>query len=74
MQGVKNIILGLIFLIAGGAVMTAVDLGGMLNYGVWGLIAFGAVMVAGGLYQSFGPGSAGVDAEVAYKTSSTARL
>jgi uncharacterized tellurite resistance protein B-like protein len=74
MQGVKNITLGLIFLIAGGAVMTTVDLGGMLNYGVWGLIAFGAVMVAGGLYQSFGPGSAGVDAEVAYKASSTARL
>ena len=74
MQGVKNIFLGVIFAIAGAALMMAVDLGGILNYGVWGLIIFGGVMVAGGLYQMFGPGSAGADAEVAYKTSSTARL
>ncbi len=74
MQGVKNITLGFIFVVTGSALMMAVDLGGILNYGVWGLIAFGAVMAAGGLYQFFGPGSAGVDAEVAYKSSSTARL
>jgi tellurite resistance protein len=74
MQGVKNIILGFVFLAIGGGLMVAVDLGGMLKYGVWGLIVVGAVMIAGGLYQFAGPGSAGVDAHKAYQSSSTARL
>ena len=74
MQGTKNIILGFIFLAAAAGIMMAVDLAGVLQYGVWGLAAFGAVMFAGGLYQALGPGSAGMDAEQAYKSSSTARL
>lgn len=74
MQGTKNIILGFIFLAAGGGIMVAVDLGDMLTWGAWGLVAFGAVLFAGGLYQALGPGSAGIDAEQAYKSSSTARL
>jgi uncharacterized membrane protein YebE (DUF533 family) len=74
MQGVKNIILGFISLAVGGGLLVAVDPGGMLKYGVWVLIVIGVVMIAGGLYQFAGPGSAGVDAQVAYKSSSTARL
>lgn len=74
MQAAKNIILGLIFMAGGGAIIMAVKLGEILNYGVWGLIAMGAVMFAGGLYQTLGPGGAGADAEEAYKSSSTARL
>lgn len=74
MQAAKNIILGLIFMASGGAIIMAIKLGDILNYGVWGLIAVGAVMFAGGLYQVFGPGAAGADAEEAYKSSSTARL
>jgi len=74
MQAAKNIILGLIFMAGGGAVLMAVQLGEILNYGVWGLIVVGGVMFAGGLYQVLGPGGAGADAEEAYKSSSTARL
>jgi tellurite resistance protein len=74
MQGAKNIILGIIFMAVGGGLLMAVDLGRTLNYGFWGLIAVGAVMVAGSLFKYLGPGSAGVDAEQAYKSSSTARL
>ncbi len=74
MQGVKNIIIGSILMTAGSGVMMAVDLGGLLKYGVWCVIAVGAVMVVGNLYQFVGPGSAGADAEEAYKSSSTARL
>ncbi len=74
MQGTKNIILGFIFLAAAGGIMMAFDLGGVLAWGVWGLAAFGAVLFAGGLYQALGPGSAGLDAEQAYNSSSTARL
>lgn len=74
MQGAKNIIFGIIFMAAGGGLLAAVDLGRTLNYGFWGLIAVGAAMVAGGLYQFIGPGLAEADAEEAYKSSSTARL
>lgn len=74
MQAAKNIFLGLIFMAGGGAIMMAFNLGGILNYGVWGLMALGAVMFAGGMYQILGPGAAGADAEEAYKSSSTARL
>jgi uncharacterized tellurite resistance protein B-like protein len=74
MQGAKNIIFGSIFLAAGGGLLMAVDLGAILKYGTWGLIVVGAVMLAGGLYQMVGPGSAGVDAHKAYQSSSTARL
>lgn len=74
MQGTKNIFLGLIFMVGGATVMMTINIGGMLAYGVWGLTALGVVMFAGGLYQLVGPGSAGVDAEQAYKSSSTARL
>lgn len=74
MQAAKNIILGLIFMAGGGAVLMAVQLGEILNYGVWGLIVVGGVMFAGGLYKILGPGGAGADAEEAYKSSSTARL
>lgn len=75
MQGIRNIILGFVFIAAGGGVMVAVDLrGGMLEWGAWGLVAMGVVMFGGGIYQAVGPGSAGADAENAYKTSSTARL
>lgn len=74
MQAAKNIILGLIFMAGGGAVLMAVQLGEILNYGVWGLIVVGGIMFAGGLYQVLGPGGAGADAEEAYKSSSTARL
>jgi uncharacterized membrane protein YebE (DUF533 family) len=74
MQGVKNIIVGFIFMAAGGGLLMALDLGGVLKYAVWCLIAVGAVMVVGNLYQFLGPGSAGADAEEAYKSSSTARL
>ena len=74
MQGTKNIFIGLIFMVGAAAVMMTVNIGGMLAYGVWGLTGLGVFMVAGGLYQLVGPGSAGVDAEEAYKSSSTARL
>jgi tellurite resistance protein len=74
MQGAKNIILGSICLAAGSGLMVAVDLGDILSYGVWSLIAVGAVMLASGLYQLAGPSSAGVDAHQAYQSSSTARL
>jgi len=74
MQAAKNIILGLIFMAGGGAVLMAVQLGEILNYGVWGLIVVGGIMFAGGLYRVLGPGGAGADAEEAYKSSSTARL
>lgn len=74
MQGVKNIILGLICLAVGSGLLVAFTFGGMLEYGVWGLIALGTVLIAGGLYRFAGPGSGGVDAEEAYKSSSTARL
>jgi uncharacterized tellurite resistance protein B-like protein len=74
MQGAKNTILGSICLLIGAGLLMAVDLGAILKYGVWGLIAVGAVMLAGGLYQIAGPGAAGVDAHKAYQSSSTARL
>lgn len=74
MQGVKNIISGLIFMAGGGGIFMAVNLRGMLAWGVWGLIAVGAVMLAFGLYQAFILGTATVDAGEAYRSSSTARL
>ena len=60
MQGTRNIILGLIFMAAGGGLLMAFDFGGMLKYGVWGLIAVGAVMIASSLYQFASPGLAEV--------------
>lgn len=74
MQGTKNIILGFIFMAAGIGLFMAFDFGGVLNYGVWSLIAVGAILIGGGLYQFAGPGSTGADAEQAYKSSSNARL
>lgn len=75
MLGAKNIILGLIFMLAGAGLIMAVDLGGgALQWMAWGLTGLGAVLLAGGVYQAAGPGSAGVDAHEAYKSSSTARL
>lgn len=75
MPGAKNIVLGLVFMAAGSAVLVALDFGGgLLEWGGWGLAALGFVVFAGGVYQAVGPGSAGLDAEQAYKSSSTARL
>lgn len=75
MPGISNIFLGFILIAAGAVFLAAFDLrGGALEWGAWGAIAMGAVMFGGGLYQAFGPGSAGVDAEPAYKNSSTVRL
>lgn len=75
MQGIGNFIFGAILITAAGMVLAVFDLrGGVLEWGAWGAVALGAVMFGGGLYQAFGPGSAGVDAEQAYKSSSTTRL
>lgn len=75
MQGAKNIILGLVFLAAGAGLIMYIDLGGgALKWVAWGFAVLGAVLLAGGVYQTAGPGSSGVDAHQAYKSSSTARL
>jgi uncharacterized tellurite resistance protein B-like protein len=75
MQGAKNIILGLVFLAAGSGLIMFFNLGdGALKWSVWGLAGFGAILLVGGVYQMVGPGSGGVDAHQAYKSSSTARL
>jgi uncharacterized membrane protein YebE (DUF533 family) len=75
MQGIKNIILGLVLGAAGGAILATVDLGGsVLIYAVWGLIACGVILFAGGLYQAMGPDSAGADATEVYKSDTIARL
>ena len=75
MQGIKNIVLGLVLAAVGGAILVAADLGGgVLIYAVWGLAAGGAVLFASGLYRAMGPGSAGTSAEEAYKSDSIARL
>lgn len=75
MQGAKNIILGLVFLAIGGGLIIVFNLGdGALKWSAWGLAGFGAILLVGGVYQLAGPGSAGVDAHQAYKSSSTARL
>lgn len=75
MPGVKNIILGLVLAAAGSVIVAAFDLGdNVLGYAVWGLIACGAILVAGGLYQAVGPGSAGADAVEVYKSDTIARL
>lgn len=75
MQGAKNIILGLVFLAAGSGLIMFFNLGdGTLKWGAWGLAGLGAALLVGGVYQMAGPGSGGVDAHQAYKSSSTARL
>jgi len=75
MQGVKNIAIGLILMLAGAGLIMAFDLGeGTMKWGAWGLAGMGAVLLAGGVYQAAGPGSAGLDAHKPYKSSSTARL
>lgn len=75
MPGIKNIILGFVLAVAGGVGLTAFDLGGsVLNYGLWGLVACGVILLAGGAYQAVGPGSAGEDATEIYKSDTIARL
>jgi len=75
MQGAKNIILGLVLAAVGGAILATVDLtGSVLIYAVWGLVACGAILFAGGLYGAMGPGSAGANAEEIYKSDAIARL
>lgn len=75
MQGIRNIILGFVLLAVGGAVLMTVALEDVaLIYGVWGLIALGAVLLVGGLYQAMAAGSVGKNAEVVYTTDTIARL
>ncbi len=75
MQGIRNIFLGLVLTAAGAAILATVDLSGsVLIYAVWGLIACGAILFAGGLYRAMGPGSAGANAEEMYKSDTIARL
>lgn len=75
MPGIKNIILGLVLAAAGGMGLAAFDLGdSAVNYGLWGLVACGAVLLAGGAYQALGPGAAGADAAEIYKSDTIARL
>lgn len=75
MPGVKNIILGLALAAAGGVILAAVDLGSsVLIYAVWGFIACGAILLAGGVYQAVGPEAAGADAAEVYKSDTIARL
>lgn len=75
MQGIRNIILGLILAAVSGAIIAAADLGGSyLAYAVWFLLACGVILVAGGLYQSVTPGSDGINAEELYKSDAIAKL
>ena len=75
MQGIKNIILGIVLTAAGAAILATVDLSGsVLIYAVWGLVACGVILFAGGLYRAMGPGSAGADATEVYKSDTIARL
>lgn len=75
MQGIGNIIIGLVLAAAGGAILATADLSGsVLIYVVWGLVACGVIVFAGGLYRAVGPGSAGANAEDVYKSDSVARL
>ena len=75
MQGIKNIVLGLVLAAVGGAILATIDLAGsVLIYVVWGLIACGVILLAGGLYRAMGPGSAGADATEVYKSDAIARL
>ena len=75
MPGVKNIAIGLVLMLAGAGLIMALDLGdGVMKWGAWGLAGLGVALLAGGVYQAAGPGSAGIDAHKPYKTSSTARL
>ncbi len=75
MQGIRNIILGLILAAVSGAIIAAADLGGSyLAYVVWFLLACGVILVAGGLYQSVTPGSDGINAEELYKSDAIAKL
>ena len=75
MPGIKNIILGLVLAAAGGVILAAIDLGdSVLVYLLWGLITCGAILLAGGVYQAIGPGSAGADATAVYKSDTIARL
>ena len=75
MPGVKNIAIGLVLMLAGAGLIMALDLGdGVMKWGAWGLAGLGVALLAGGVYQAAGPGSAGIDAHKPYKTCSTARL
>lgn len=75
MQDAKYIVLGLILMVAGGAVLLALDFGGgNLIYGAWGLIALGGLLVVGGVHRYLGANSAGADATEIYKSDTIARL
>jgi uncharacterized membrane protein YebE (DUF533 family) len=75
MQGIKNIILGLIIAAAGGAIFATVDLSaGVWSYAAWGLVVCGVIVFAGGAYQAMSPGAAGADATEVYKSDTIARL
>lgn len=75
MPGIRNIVFGILLMAAGSAVLAALGFGsGLLQWGGWGMAAMGFFIFAGGVYQLVGPASAGLDAEEAYKSSSTARL
>ena len=75
MQGARNIFLGLIVMAGGGIVFSVIELGdSALVYVVWGVVGVGVVVLLAGLYRSFGPGSRGADAEVAYRSDTIARL
>lgn len=75
MQNIKAIVIGAILLAIGGGLLSGVDLGGGTLYWVtWVFTGFGVAMFANGLYQAFGAGSVGADANEAYQHDSTARL
>jgi tellurite resistance protein len=75
MQGIKNIILGLIIAAAGGAIFATVDLSaGVWSYAAWGLVVCGVIVFAGGAYQAMSPGAVGADATEVYKSDTIARL
>lgn len=74
MQGIKNIVLGLILAAVSGAIIAAADLDGFMVYAVWFLFACGLILLAGGLYQAISPGSGGVNAEALYKSDAIAKL
>ena len=75
MQGIRNIVLGLVLAAAGGAIFASVELSaGVWAYAAWGLVVCGVIVFAGGVYQAMSPGSAGVDATEVYKSDTIARL